>query len=96
MEIARLVGLDVSSVNKILNKTHGSIFRKETIKMVFSKAKELGYTGRISGKGAMRRTLEGLFPKDGHIKTLSVVRSVSVAEVARIRRMLYGEPDFKL
>jgi DNA-binding LacI/PurR family transcriptional regulator len=96
VEIAAAVGLDVSTVNKILNQVSGPVFRKDTIKLVFDKAKELGYKPRVAGKGTMRRTLETLFPREGHIKTLSVVRSVTVAEVARIRRMLYGEPDFKL
>ena len=42
-DIARLVGLDVSSVNKILNRKSGSVFRKETVKRVFRAARELGY-----------------------------------------------------
>lgn len=96
VQIAQELGLDISTCNKILNKVRGPIFRKETIKRVFAKARELGYRPSSASKGTMRRTLELLFPKDGHIKTLSVVRSVSVSEVARIRRMLYGEPDFKL
>ena len=54
MEIARRVGLDVSSVNKILNRRAGPIFRKETIRKVFRVAKELGYDlGRL--KHAHRR-----------------------------------------
>jgi transcriptional regulator with XRE-family HTH domain len=48
VEIARRVGLDVSSVNKILNKRQGPVFRKETIKKVFKIARELGYDfGRL-------------------------------------------------
>jgi transcriptional regulator with XRE-family HTH domain len=43
IEIARRVGLDVSSVNKILNRRAGPIFRKETIRKVFKVARELGY-----------------------------------------------------
>jgi c-di-GMP-binding flagellar brake protein YcgR len=42
-EIARRLGLDVSSVNKILNKRPGPVFRKDTIKKVFKTARELGY-----------------------------------------------------
>ena len=42
-EIARRLGLDVSSVNKILNKRAGPVFRKDTIKKVFKTARELGY-----------------------------------------------------
>ncbi len=48
VEIARRVGLDVSSVNKILNRRQGPVFRKDTIKKVFRIAKELGYDfGRL-------------------------------------------------
>lgn len=43
LEIARQVGLDVSSVNKILNQVKGPVFRKETIKEVMSLARGLGY-----------------------------------------------------
>ena len=54
VEIARRVGLDVSSVNKILNKRQGPVFRKETIRKVFKIAKDLGYDfGRL--KYAHRR-----------------------------------------
>lgn len=42
-EIARRVGLDVSSVNKILNRRHAIIFGKGTVERVFSAAQELGY-----------------------------------------------------
>lgn len=48
VEIARKVGLDVSSVNKILNRRAGPVFRKETIRKVFKVARDLGYDfGRI-------------------------------------------------
>src|SRR5450755_346796 len=54
VEIARRVGLDVSSVNKILNRRKGPTFKKETIKQVFKVAKDLGYDfGRL--KYAQRR-----------------------------------------
>lgn len=48
LEIARRVSLDVSSVNKILNKRQGPVFRKETVKKVFKIARDLGYDfGRL-------------------------------------------------
>src|SRR5438874_2731658 len=43
LEIGRRVGIDVSSVNKILNKKPGAVFRKETIRKVFRVARDLGY-----------------------------------------------------
>lgn len=48
LEIARRTGLDVSSVNKILNKRSGPVFRKETIRRVFKVAREMGFDfGRL-------------------------------------------------
>src|SRR5213594_3978319 len=41
--IAKRLSLDVSSVNKILNRRQGPVFRKETIKRVFKAAQDLGY-----------------------------------------------------
>jgi transcriptional regulator with XRE-family HTH domain len=69
VEIARRVGLDVSSVNKILNKRQGPVFRKETIRKVFKIAKDLGYDfGRL--KYAHRRR----FPR----KEISIGVEISV------------------
>ena len=47
-EIARRAGLDVSSVNKILNKRVGPRFRKDTVARVLRIARELGFDfGRL-------------------------------------------------
>ncbi len=43
VEIARRAGIDVSSVNKILNRRQGPVFRKETVRKVFRIARQLGY-----------------------------------------------------
>jgi len=43
-EIARLAGIDVSTVNKILNRVQGPIFRKETVRKVFQIARKLGFS----------------------------------------------------
>ena len=43
-DIARRVGLDVSSVNKILNRRPGPVFKKATVARVFRVAKQLGYS----------------------------------------------------
>lgn len=43
VEIARQVGLDVSSVNKILNRRSGAVFKQATVEKVFRVAKRLGY-----------------------------------------------------
>jgi hypothetical protein len=44
VEIARRVGLDVSSVNKILNRRPGATFNPATVEKVFRVAKRLGYS----------------------------------------------------
>ena len=43
VEIARRLGLDVSSVNKILHGVPGLKWKDETVKAVFDSARELGY-----------------------------------------------------
>ena len=43
VEIAREVGLDVSSVNKILNRRSGAVFKQATVDKVFRVAKRMGY-----------------------------------------------------
>ena len=42
-EIARRLGLDLTSVNKILHCVPGLKWRKETVKAVFDTAREIGY-----------------------------------------------------
>ena len=44
VEVARKVGLDVSTVNKILNRRAGPVFKKATVEKVFKVAKQLGYS----------------------------------------------------
>jgi hypothetical protein len=44
VEVARKVGLDVSSVNKILNRRAGATFKSSTVATVFKAAKQLGYS----------------------------------------------------
>lgn len=43
VEIARQVGLDVSSVNKILNRRQGAVFKQATVDKVLRMAKRMGY-----------------------------------------------------
>ena len=47
-DIARRVGMDISSVNKILNRKKGPIFKKGTIEKVMRTAESLGFDfGRL-------------------------------------------------
>ena len=43
VEIARQVGLDISSVNKILNRRSGAVFKPATVEKVFRVAQRLGF-----------------------------------------------------
>lgn len=65
VEIAKRVGLDVSSVNKILNRVPGPTFRKDTIKRVLAAAKEVGYVGRVN-KYILASMLERILGTHGH------------------------------
>ena len=107
-EIARRLGLDVSSVNKILNKRPGPVFRKETIKKVFRTARDLGYDfGRL--KYTHRRQYERrevaigaeitIFSKDGAVydQGVATIRDISqggarVADLATPLGALPTEP----
>lgn len=48
LQIAQRCGLDVSTVNKILNRHPGSVFRKETVRKVLGVARRMNFDfGRI-------------------------------------------------
>ncbi len=55
-DIAEKLGLDISSVNKILRKVPGSVFNRETVRKVFETAEELGYDMHRLKFGHRRRT----------------------------------------
>lgn len=88
VEVARKVGVDVSTVNKILNRKPGPVFRRETINQVFRAAKALGYDfGRLKFHHKRRhaRKTIGLsaelvvYRSDGtvHDKGTATIRDVS-------------------
>jgi transcriptional regulator with XRE-family HTH domain len=89
VEIARRVGLDVSSVNKILNRRQGPVFRKDTVKKVFRVAKELGYDfGRLKYQHRRRHPRRELslgaelyvYHKDGSLydQGVATIRDISL------------------
>jgi transcriptional regulator with XRE-family HTH domain len=90
VEIARRVGLDVSSVNKILNRRQGPVFRKDTIKKVFRIAKELGYDfGRLKYSHRRRHPRKDvalgaelyIYQKDGSLydQGVATIRDISLS-----------------
>jgi DNA-binding LacI/PurR family transcriptional regulator len=89
VDIAREVGLDVSSVNKILNQKAGPKFKKATVKKVLSAAKRLGYNFSRASKGRVTQLLAKHFPKDVKSETLAIARGVSVTEVLEIKSTIY-------
>jgi DNA-binding LacI/PurR family transcriptional regulator len=91
VRIAAELGLDVSTVNKIINRVEGPVFLDKTIKAVFQKARELGYQPSSASKGIMRRTLEELFPREDDNVTLAIIRGVDHHEVVRIKKMVYKD-----
>lgn len=87
-DIARRVGLDVSSVNKILNQRPGPVFRKETIKKVLQAARQLGFKfdrlkhqhRRSHDRKPTRETVEiSVFKSDGapHDRGQAVLEDIS-------------------
>lgn len=58
--IAREVGIDVSSVNKILNQVPGAKFRKDTVARVFRVARRVRYNLDRETKHSLKRKIEFL------------------------------------
>lgn len=56
-EIARRLGLDVSSVNKIINQVPGPVFNKNTIQKVERAVREFGYKVKPNSRGQLIRAL---------------------------------------
>lgn len=88
-EIARRIGIDVSSVNKILNRRAGPVFRPETIRRVFQIARQLGYDfGRLKyqhRRRAPRRTVSigaefMIYHQDGSLfdQGMATIRDISL------------------
>jgi transcriptional regulator with XRE-family HTH domain len=108
VEIARRLGLDVSSVNKILNKREGPVFKKDTIRKVFRIAREMGYDfGKLKYVHRRRHprrevsiaTEIAIYSKDGtlHDQGVATVRDLSqcgarVSDIALPQNTLPTEP----
>jgi transcriptional regulator with XRE-family HTH domain len=88
IDIAKAVGVDVSSVNKILNGKCGPVFRKSTIDKVFKTAKKLGYDFGKASKGRLVAALVELFPPQTSDKMVALARGVPIEKVAEIRALI--------
>lgn len=91
LEIAQETGLDVSSVNKILNKVEGPVFRPETIRLVFRVAKKRHYDFNKASKARLMTLVKELFPPELSIEETSIIRGLPTEKVQEVRTMLYGE-----
>jgi len=90
VEIARKLGLDVSSVNKILNRCKGPVFRRETVERVFRAARDLGYDfGRLKFRHR-RRHPRRPFPVDAEIAVFGSEGKVYDRGRARIEDISAG------
>lgn len=88
LDIARKVGVDVSSVNKILNRVEGAAFSRMTKNKVERAACELGYKRTRVSRKALLTVLRDLFPKGEDVGFLAAVRGISAAKVRRIQSMI--------
>lgn len=89
VDIARRIGLDCSSVNKILNRSRG-VFKRETIAQVFRVARQLGYRLERPTKGWAVSLLKELFPRDLPSDAIARARGVSSEQAREIKKILYG------
>lgn len=98
LQIARRIGIDVSSVNKILNQTPGPVFKKETIRQVFKVAKEMGYHFRRDTKPLLKRRIElleaalrELVPSVLTPEQMNALYHVPPARAAEIKELVHGK-----
>lgn len=88
-DIARVVGIDVSGVNKILNEVPGPVFRQTTKTAVFKAAARLGYIEPVRGKKRMMQAVRGLLSacaraivdlREGRIKAAQATLDTAMAQ----------------
>ncbi len=95
VEVARRVGLDVSSVNKILNRCVGPVFRKETIRLVFKTAKEMGYNLHRPNKHFFINVVAEIFTQDMKDEFFAAMLGMTVERVKEIKAVLARTPHRK-
>lgn len=95
-DIARRVGIDVSTVSKILSKTRGPVFRPDTIAAVFKVARDMGYNIARPTKHSLQRRLDeletylrALVPKDLANTALARDLGIHAHAVERLKELLY-------
>ncbi len=89
-DIAKRLGINVTSVNKCLHKAPGAVFRKETIEAVFRTAHEMGYNFDQYSKGWAMALLREVFPKELSVEQTMTFRRLPRKTVVGARKVLYG------
>jgi len=69
-DIAKRIGVHVSSVNKILNRVRGPVFHKDTIDKVFLAAEVMGYDVKSPRAGLCKGALREII-LSGHLNGVS-------------------------
>lgn len=87
-DIAMALGLDVSSVNKILSRKRGPKFRARTVADVFAAAKRMDYDFGKPRKGELVAFMREMLPYDQSDRSIAEMRQMSIAKVRRFRAML--------
>lgn len=90
-DIARELGLDVSTVNKVLHKVPGAVFKKSTIELVFRQAQAMGYKFDQYSKGWAMTLLREIFPEKLSYHETAALRRLPVKTVIAARKVLYGK-----
>lgn len=88
MDIAAAVGLDVSSVNKILNRRRGPKFKEATVKAVFAAARKMRYDFAKPSKGALVEFMRAVLPEELSDESLADLRNLPIEQVRRFRAIL--------
>jgi len=96
--IAEVLGLDVSSVNKIPNQTPGPVFNPKTIKKVFATARRMGFRFKTDSKLALNKrvklleaTLKELIPSVLSVEEIASRWKVTPTRAEEIRTVIYGK-----
>jgi predicted transcriptional regulator len=88
-DIAKRIGMDVSTCNKILHKVKGPKFRRETIELVFRTAREMGWDFDRYSKGWAMAVLREVFPDDLTPQQTATFRRLPLKQVLAVRKVLY-------
>src|SRR5689334_6648707 len=95
LDIAKRVGIDVSSVNKILNRCPGPVFSKDTVAKVFKIAREMGYDFDRKNSHYWRRRAEALeasmrkiIPADLALEVATAKTGLTLEEIVAARELL--------